>query len=78
MVKFEYLHEVNKRNTYGYLHGVFTETWEDLLISFSHRDMDGMYGSYYDSVDITTHIHVFRVQRLMVDGGSNLIVLFIN
>lgn len=78
MIKFKNLHEVNDRNRHDYLHGLYIETWEDLLVMFSLKEMNGVYATHYDPVVITVHIHGFRVERLMVDEGSGPTVLFSN
>lgn len=72
------MNKVNKRCTYNYLIGLFIETWEDLLVTFSEKEMDGVYAPHYNIVVITTHMYGYRVQLLMADEGSDHTILFAN
>lgn len=40
--------------------------------------MDGVYALYYDLVVITIHIREYKIQRLMVDEGSDPTLPFAN
>lgn len=42
-IKFKFLSKVNEKNKYDYLHGLYTETWEDLLVTFSLKNRGGVF-----------------------------------
>lgn len=53
------------------MHNLYTETWEDLPITFSQKDIDRVYAIHYDLITIISHIYGLIIQRLMENEGSN-------
>lgn len=51
---------MNHSFRFNYATGINSDTWEEAPLTYSDKDMAGVYASHYDPIVITTNIRVWR------------------
>ncbi|KAF5194600.1 hypothetical protein FRX31_015814 [Thalictrum thalictroides] len=74
--KTHYLREYYHANQLNFLEGLKVVSYEDEILSFTEKDLIGVFWPHNDALVITVWVAMWRVQRIMVDVGSSASVLF--
>ncbi|KAL5725266.1 hypothetical protein ACHQM5_008428 [Ranunculus cassubicifolius] len=77
--KIQALRHINTVGCFNFASGLHTETWEELPVTFSPRDLVGVFSPHYDGVLITVGMGMKRrVSRMLADEGSGGCILYSN